>query len=573
MNKRNGIFTFFLFAFLFAIIFLQILSMTQSDRLYARLNHLLEILSSTNFSSVAQQNTSYNSPENEGDWLIYHLSGEPRTLNPISIDSDMSSRYIYQLNIFEPLFYYDLDYDGVKLKPVLAESMTTSENGLEITIKLKKNIWFSDGVPITADDVIFSYKTIMDPNVDAEDQRGYYANITDVIKVDDRTIKFVLSKVFWQTVESVGVFLVLPEHIYKYKDAAEFNKRISNPVGSGPYVFEKWDVGQQIVLRKNKNYWGKMPSLNKLVYRFITNSTAALQSLRSHDIDYYEPSSEQFKEMSENKEFKEQFNILSYWDPSAGFSYIGWNEAKEYFKDNKVRIALTSAFNRESVAKNIGMGYSKVITGPFYLKGKQNDPNVKPWSYDPEYAKKLLDEAGWIDSNGDGVREKNGIKFQFKLSYPSGNETAERIVKTFKDDLIRVGIDVIPDPVEWSIFLDRLHKRDFDAAMSGWGGTIESDPYQLFHSSQINGGSNYFGFSNKEADQLIEEARGTLDPDKRYELYHHIHRILHEEQPYTFLTSRPTFVFIDKRFENVKIHALGLDILEWYVPKDKQRYK
>jgi peptide/nickel transport system substrate-binding protein len=573
MNKRSGIFTFFLFLFLSAMILLQVLSMVQSDRLYGRLNHLLEILSSTNISRVAQHNTTGNSPENEGDWLIYHLSGEPRTLNPLSVDSDMSARYIYQLNIIEPLFYYDLDYDGVKLKPVLAESMTTSENGLEITIKLKKDIWFSDGVPVTADDVIFSYKTIMDPNVDAEDQRGYYANITDVIKVDNRTVKFVMSEAFWQTVESIGVFLVLPKHVYQYKDASEFNKRISNPVGSGPYVFEKWNVGQQVVLRKNDNYWDKKPSIEKIVFKFITNNTAALQALRSNDIDYYEPSSEQFKAMSENIEFKEKYHILSYWDPSFGFSYIGWNEAKEYFKDKKVRIALTSAFNRESVAKNIGMGYSKVISGPFYLNGKQNDPNIKPWPYDPEYAKKLLDETRWIDSDGDGIREKNGMKFQFKLSYPSGSETYERIVKTFKDDLIKVGINVITDPVEWSIFLDRMHKKDIDAAISGWGGTIESDPYQLFHSSQIDGGSNYFGFSNQEADQLIEKARRTLDPDKRYELYHQLHKLFHEEQPYTFLTSRPLFVFIDKRFENVKVHTLGINTLEWYVPKDKQRYK
>lgn len=344
-------------------------------------------------------------------------------------------------------------------------------------------------------------------------------------------------------------------------------------MGSGPYIFEQWDVGQQIVLRKNENYWGTRPALDKLVFRFITNSTAAFQSLRSNNVDFYEPSSEQFKAMSVDEEFNKKFHVLSYWEPSGGYSYIGWNQAREFFKDKKVRQALTLAFDRESVAKNIGMGYSKVVSGTFYINGKQKNPDIKPWPYDLEKAKMLLSEAGWIDDNKDGIREKNGIKFQFKLSYSSGGATAERIVKAFKDDLSKAGIDVVLDPVEWSIYLNRLHNRDFDAAVSGWAGTIESDPYQLFHSSQIDKGSNYCGFSNKEADRLIEEARRTLDPEKRYELYHQFDKLLHEEQPYTFLTTRQTFVFLDKRFENVKIHALGINLLEWYVPKDRQRYK
>jgi peptide/nickel transport system substrate-binding protein len=133
---------------------------------------------------------------------------------------------------------------------------------------------------------------------------------------------------------------------------------------------------------------------------------------------------------------------------------------------------------------------------------------------------------------------------------------------------------MIADPIEWSIYLERVNNSNFDAYCGSWGGTIESDPYQIFHSSQIqNRGNNRVGFSNAQADALIEQARRTLDEDKRYALYHQFDRILHEEQPYTFLVTRPRFTIIDKRFENVKMHTLGIDPLEWYVPKDKQRYK
>ncbi len=581
MNGQSGIFKFFLFLFLGVIILLQFLSMIQSDRLYERLNTLigrLESSASAPARSVEKPKIS-TSPEeeypgDEGDWLISNEIGEPRTLNTLSVESSIEARDIVSRNIIETLFYYDLDYDGVKLVPVLAESMEVSKDGLEITVKLKKDIWFSDGVPVTADDVVFTYETMMNPEIDAADIRNYYNNVKQVVKIDDRTVKFVLKELYWQTIESVGVFDVLPRHIYQFTDPKQFNSRRSNPVGSGPYVFERWDVGQQVVLRRNDNYWGKKPKINKLVFKIITNSMAALQSLRSHNIDTMEPSSEQFFELSKDEQFKKDFNMLLYWRPSFGYSYIGWNEARAFFKDRRVRLAMTYSVNRPAIVEYIQKGYGKIITGPFYIYGKQNDPNIKPWPFDLEKAKQLLDEAGWIDHDGNGIRDKDGVIFRFKLSYPSGSETAERIIKMIKDDTARIGVDVIPDPVEWSIFLERLNRGDFDAAFSGWGGTIESDPYQLFHSSQIqNRGNNRVGFSNAEADKLMEEARRTLDPDKRYELYHQFDRVIHEEQPYTFLVTRPSYTLLDKRFENAKVHKLGIDFLEWYVPKDKQRYK
>lgn len=582
MNGRSGAFKFFLFLFLGVIITIQVLSMVQADRLYERLNALVRRLDSSPITPartiekpVSEKSPIFQEyPGDEGDWLICVEIGEPRTLNPISVENSIEARDIYSRNIIEPLFYYDLDYDGVKLVSVLAESMEVSEEKLEITVVLKKNIWFSDGVPVTADDVIFTYETMMNPEVDAADLRNYYNNVKEVVKIDDKTVKFILKELYWQTVESVGVFDVLPRHIYKFSDPKQFNARRSNPMGSGPYIFDKWDVGQQVILRRNDNYWGKKPKLNRLVFKFISNSSAALQALRSHDIDTLEPSSEQFFELSNDEQFKKDFYTLSYWRPSHGYSYIGWNQTREFFKDRRVRLAMTHAINRPAIVEYIQKGYGKIVTGPFYIYGKQSDPNIKPWPFDLERAKQLLDEAGWRDTDGDGIRDKDGLPFRFKLSYPSGNETYERIIKMLKDDAAKIGVDMIPDPVEWSIFLDRMNRRVFDAASSGWGGTIESDPYQLFHSSQIKGrGNNYVGFDNAEADSIIEQARRTLNPEKRYELYHRLHRIIHEEQPYTFLVTRPTYTLLDKRFENVKVHKLGIDFLEWYVPKDKQKYK
>lgn len=582
MNNRSGLTTFFLFLLLLVMILLQVLSMVQSDRLYERLNLLLERLSSSGSARVYQQEREVKRvdlpmeeyPGDEGDWLVWRLGAEPHTLNTYTVASDIYTRYIVLGNILERLFRYDKESDKVKLEPWLAERMEISDDGLEVTVYLRDDIYFSDGVPVTADDVVFTFETIMNPGVDAADLRNYYYNIKDVVKIDDRTVRFRFNELYWKTIESVGIFEVLPKHIYQFDDPQEFNTRRSKPFGSGPYIFEKWDVGQQITMRRNENYWGHKPKLDKIVFRFITNDTAALQAVRSGEVDYMEPTPEQFAEMADNEEFQKSFRAMKYWVPSVPYFFIGWNQERPFFKDRLVRLAMTHIVDRESIVKYALKGNAEIATGPFYLYGPQSDSNVEPWPFDLDRARELLDEAGWVDSDGDGIRDKDGVPFRFKYSYSTGKLVYEQIAKLLKDEAAKVGIEVIPDPYEWSVFVERLNSRQFDAATIGWGGTIETDPYQIFHSSQIEGrGNNFVSFRNSEADEIIEKARRMLDEDKRYELYHRLHRLLHQEQPYTFLFFRPEFGFLDKRFENVKIHKLGIETLEWYVPKELQKYR
>jgi peptide/nickel transport system substrate-binding protein len=581
MNNRSGWWTFVLFLLLFAMIVLQVLSMIQSDRLFERLNMLLEQTSGRQVyeKPVSQGQTKSSNlpmpkyPGDEGDWLIWQLSAEPRTLNTLTVEAETATRYITAGYIFERILEYD--FDEAKLKPWLAESYEVSNDGLEITVKLRDGICFSDGVPMTADDIIFTYETIMNPGVDAAVQRIFYKNFKGVVKIDDRTVKFILNEIYWKTFEAVGLFEVLPKHIYKFDKPEEFNKRRSNPVGSGPYVFDKWDVGQQLVLKRNENYWGNKPKLKKIVFKFITNDTAALQALRSGDIDFMEPRAEQYSLMTNDKEFNKQFRAIKYWAPGNSYVFfIAWNEERPYLKDVRVRLAMTHIIDRETIAKSLLKGEVEIATGPFYIYGKQTDPNIKPWPYDLEKAAALLDEAGWKDSDGDGIRDKDGMPLRFKFAYSTGQLFYEQLAKLLKEAGAKVGIDVIPDPYEWSVFIERFQEHQFDALVIGSGGTIEFDPYQYFHSSQIaDRGDNVESYSNPEVDKLLEEARRTLDEDKRYALYHKFHRIIHDEQPFTFLYMRPARIFIDKRFENVKVHTLGVNQLEWYVPKEKQRYK
>jgi peptide/nickel transport system substrate-binding protein len=560
--------------FLFLIIvilFLQILAFQKSQHFGQRLIRLEKLISD---SPAKKTVSSSDYTADEGDWLIWAMAVEPKTLNQISVNRDIYGKWMCFQQVFESLMAYD--YNEIKLKPLLAESCEVSRDGLEITFKLRDDIHFSDGVPITADDVIFTYQTIINPLIDAADLAQSYIDVKGFEKIDDRTIKFYMKQPHFLATDilsfwDIGIY---PKHIYDFNEPEEFNKRVSNPIGSGPYVFEKWDSGDKVIFARNENYWGEKPKIKKVIYKFILNDKARLAALQSGDVDMIIPSPEQYIELVKDKSFTQKYNCLAYWNPGAPFFYLGWNEDTPFFADKNVRLAMTYMLNRDELINHLLKNSGKAITGPYYIYAPENDPNIKPLPYDVKKAAELLDAAGWKDTDGDGIRDKNGLPFRFKFSYAADNGVYQNIAAYLKDSAVKVGIDVIAEPVEWSVLITRITDRKFEAMIMGWGRAIVDDFYQIFHSSQIgNRGSNYVGFNNKKADELLERIRRTLDDDKRIALSREFHKLLYDEQPYTFLFARPTYKIVDRRFENVIIHNLGVKEEEWFVPKEKQKYK
>jgi len=576
MKQRGGVGKFFIFFFLCLILLLQLQQLRKYRRFCRQLERVEENLANCihpSDSNFGLRSRSKASPD-EGDWLVWAFRVEPKTLNQFSAENDIYSRWITVPYIFEPLLVYD--FNDLTMQPWLAESFHISEDGLRITFKLRDDVHFSDGHPVTAEDVIFTYQTAVNPGVDAANIANLFTEVEKAVAEDQRTVTFYLRHPYFKALENLSFwdFGILPEHIYRFDDPEQFNRRVSDPVGSGPFVFEKWETGKQIVLRRNENYWGEKPKLRKIVYRFITNAVAAVQALRSHQVDIIIPEPDQFAELSRDPAIKKEFYCLEYWAPGTPFYYIGYNQDTPFFKDRLVRLAMTHLLDRNLIISRLLKGHGRAVTGPFYINGPQYDHSIEHWPYDPNKAAQLLDQAGWKDSDGDGLRDKDNIPFRFKFMYASDRVLYQRLAKLLKDQAAKVGIEVIPEPLEWSVLITRLTNRQFDATVMGWGGDILEDPYQLWHSSQIgNRGSNYVGFRNAEADALIELARRTLDEDKRNRLYHRLHRILHDQQPYTFLYARPTFRIVDRRFRNVKVYKLGLKYWQWYVPRQEQRYR
>ncbi len=491
--------------------------------------------------------------------LVRHLPSDPTVLNPI-LSTDAVASTVESL-IYESLI--ERDNETLEFKPLLASKWEISEDHLTYTFTLRQGIKWQDGKPLTIEDILYTYERIKDPKVDAGHVRNYYKDVVSAKKIGQNKIQFVYSKPYFRALEIVGGIPILPKHIFD--NDQDFNTHPANrqPIGTGPYIFEKWETGAKIILSRNEKYWRKKPAIKSMVFKIIPNNDVALQLLKKGDIDFGALRAIQWAKQTQSQAFKDRFNKYRYWIPN--YSFIGWNLRKPYFSDRRVRIAMTMLLNRKLILDKMLFGLGKIVTGNFYLFSDAYDKSIDPYSYDPEQAKKLLDQAGWIDHDGDGLRDKDGVPFKFTFLYPSGSEFAKSISLILRENLQDVGIEMNIKPLEWAAFLKEIRSHEFDAASLAWGQPIEQDPYQIWHSSQTEAGSNFIGFKNEEADKLIEQARQEFNRQKRNQLYKKFHQIIHQEEPYTFLFTNPSLVAIAKRFTNVKQYKAGVDVLEWKI--------
>lgn len=502
----------------------------------------------------------------DGDWLIRHLSAEPGTLNPITATDAYASTinsYIYESLIKR-------DEKSLELVPSMAESWEASEDRLTYVFHLKKNLKWQDGQPFTARDVLFSFERIRDPKVDSAHLRNYYQDIEDLQILDDHTIRYTYRIPYFRALEFCGGIPIVPAHVFS--DTSDFNNHPigRHPVGNGPYRLLRWDTGREIVLVRNEAYWGQRPHFDRIVLKLISDPTAALQVLKKGGLDRMSLRPIQWVRQTQGRRFSENYRKLKYYTPS--YSYIGWNQRRPIFSDRRTRLAMTLMTDRETILKKILFGLGTVVSGPFYINSPDYNQAIEPYPYDPPKAMDLLRSAGWEDRDGDGILDKEGVPFRFEFLLPSGSRLGEQVATILQENLKQVGIRMEIRKLEWAVFIQRINERNFDACTLGWSLSWESDPFQLWHSSQAARGSNYVGFQNDEADRIIESARQEFDAEKRRSMYHRFHEILHHEQPYTFLFTREELEAVSSRFRNVNVYPMGLKPLEWWTPAPLIRY-
>ena len=338
-----------------------------------------------------------------------------------------------------------------------------------------------------------------------------------------------------------------------------------------------------MTLERDPRHWGggkpgiDQAYIDRRVLRVFNNTDAALVALKAGEIDTMPLQPIQHLRQTSGKNFEKQFDKHQYF--SASYTYIGWNNAHPIFSDKRVRQAMTYLTNRQQMVKTILFELGEVVDGPVYLFRPEYDKTLLSHPYDPQKARQLLGEAGWQDTDGDGLLDKmlDGQKtpLRFEIKFNSGNDIRKSVALTLQDELTKHGVDAQVRQLDWTIFLDEVRNHKFDAVILGWAMSIdEPDDYQVWHSSQAaNKGSNHISFKHARVDALLEENRRTFESAKRIELYREFQHILNDEQPYTFLFIQKAILAVDKRFQNVTLYPAGPRLLEWWVPKATQRHQ
>lgn len=538
-----------------------------------------------------------------GDWAVVRFEAEPDNLNALTSVTAVAHTALWGANnsqVYELLMAYNSEDWDVTV-PLLAEAApVVSQDHLTYTFTIRDGVKWHDGQPFTADDVLFTFKAAACPLTDAAPVRSYLTDIAD-IQVEGRTVRFVMSKPNVYNERNLNnVLAIIPKHVFDenglldgftYRDmigakgksdpmvkdfADRFNHHAANraPIGTGPYKFEKWDTGREIVLTRNDQYWGKKPYLDKIVYRTITDYTAALTALKAGDIDI-QPRllPQQYKEQTGGAGFDEQFETKVYAIPNQ--FQITWNNERPFFKDKKVRQAMTMLVDRESIIKTIRFGLGELGDSIFHPKSRDYDRNLKPWPFDPKRAAALLDEADWKDHDGDGIRDNNGMKFKFEFVVSSSSAVQKQISAVLKEELRKAGIEMTERLMELALMTETMKEHRFDASAIGFSKDLVQDPFQGWHSSSTKGGSNYQNFKNAESDRLLEQARQEFDAEKRKRIYEQWQELIYDEQPVTFLYWQVEPAAYSKRFEGDEWLPLrpGYDLTSWWVPAARQKYK
>jgi peptide/nickel transport system substrate-binding protein len=540
-----------------------------------------------------------------GDWLIYHELSDPEQLNPLT-SSDAVSSDISGF-IFEALL--TRDPRTLEIKPFIAEARPViSQDKLIYTFKIRKDARFQDGRPLTGEDVLFSVKAVKCPFVNAPFLRVYFNSLVDAELTDPYTIRFVTKEPYFQNESVLGGITLLPRHHYDpenllqrvtvkalsqdpaklpsevKKFGEQFNRNYNrNPLGSGPYKFTGWKTGSEIELIRDLNYWGNgkegidQPRVDRLKFRVVNNMDAALNRLKSGSLDYIEALQPvQAVRGTASERFNREFKKYEYYAPT--YTYIGWNNEHPIFRDKRVRQAMTYLTDRKLIVKSVLFGLGEVVDSHIYLFRPEYDRSLVSYPFDRQKALALLEEAGWKDTDADGVLDKivdgNRIPLRFEIKVNSGNALRKSVALVLLDELKKHGIAASVRELDWTIFLNDVKNHQFDAVVLGWQmSTIEPDAYQVWHSSQAaNKGSNAISYKNSRVDEILEMYRREFDPQKRIEMYKEFQRILHEDQPYTFLFVLKRISVVHRRFQGVEIFPDGLRPIDWWVPARNHKF-
>jgi peptide/nickel transport system substrate-binding protein len=500
-------------------------------------------------------------PDNAGvnfeSTFVRHVGGDLKSSNPLLYTSITEGEFNSLTGIGFISFDQNLEYFGSEESTI---SWQSSKDHLMDKLVIRDDLTWSDGKPITAHDVAFSFKVIMTQAVPILAVRSGTDQLKWVEAYDDHTIVF-FHKEALATNSSNILFPIIPKHIYESSLAedptmarSEHHRKFEDhPVAGGPYELVSRVRNQEFVVRRRDSYFmheGKQvrpkPYFKEVRVKVIEDFNTALLALKAGDIEAMELRAEQWASQTNGDDFYKHNTKVS--GPEWTEFHFSWNLKSPFFQDKRVRQAMSYAFDYDEFLNKILHGLYQPCRGTFHPDAwyfPKNGP--QPYQQDLDKAEDLLDAAGWVDSDGDGIRDKeiNGrrVPFQFTmLTYQT--ETGVQAATLMKECLDKIGIVCNVKPTEFTVLVDTTQKKSFDAAMGGWGASTDPDLSSNLYATDE--GRNYISFSNKRVDELFQQGRREFDRDKRAAIYGEIANILWEEQPLTWLFYRNAFFGFNK---------------------------
>ena len=526
---------------------------------------------------------------NDQNIVVIGIPSDVATINPL-YSFDLQEGHLIDLLFLKPAEEKWNDSLGsIDFKPMLAESWNINPDSNFITLNLRNNLYWSDSNPITIDDIIFSFDVYSDPKVNSR-LYGLFENF-----YTDKDLHIDANKTFRKNSQSSLTiffkdykkfsfldinFAILPAHAYQNisRDEIETAEINFKPVSSGPFKLHKWERDQKIHLTADSScYLFDGKNVQEIIFKIVSDDFSMITQLKTSEVDLIEGlEAERVKELADN----EQITTASI--RGRDFDYLGWNnidpnafqeklvKPNRFFGSSKVRKALSIAINRNEIFKSLIGKYGQIYDSPISPIFKPYiDSSLFVFNYDPAQAKKMLEEEGWKDLNGDGIIEKENQKFSFKIYSNTGNPIREYAATVIKNNLKEIGIEADIIFVEKRELIDGLINKKYDAWLSGWTVQIPLNLDNLSDPNSEKGMFNFSSYNNPDVNELLDNLYPSDSESKKVSTFKTISQIFKETEPVTILFWVDNIIAYNKRIKNINISPLGLynDAWMWRVEK------
>ena len=471
--------------------------------------------------------------------------------------ADTDALQVIKYMLFMPLTRLDQD---LNFEPYLAEKWELSENNRAVTFFLRKDVRWTDGRQTTAKDVLFTYDIATNPEV-AYPAASRFDLVDRVVLVDDYTVRFELKKAYPDVLYDLQM-PILPAHILESLSpenllTTPFNRQ---PIGNGPFILAEWKANESIVFTANQEFPLGPPKLDRVVFSVIPDESILLTNLQAGTVDLVPRlTPENVRQLKSS-----EITIRSF--PGRIFTFVGWNLDRPILS-RPVRRAFTHAISKKEIIETLLQGYGKPAIGPLTPMAWAYNEKQQDVPYDPAKAGELLSREGWIDRNGDGIRDKSADPLEITIKVNSASRLRQDVAVLIQAQLKKIGVRVRIQQLEWNVFIDQVFQEsDFDGVILAWDTDFTVNPTDLWHSDAIKNGYNFVSYDNVRIDELLELGRNAANRETAQPYWDEFQQTIINDCPYTFLFIQDNIVAFNDRLQGCvfDLRSLLVNIHDWW---------